>query len=119
LDAGIKSNDGSVGIMAIKTLNQLYDARRGRFHAAISELPSILWWNLIAGAVILTLFTYLFGAPRLWMHATMVWLLGALIGLLMALVVLLNNPFRGQNHVSIAPFNRLVKAVEAMAYPHD
>jgi hypothetical protein len=43
LDAGIKSNDGSVGIMraeAIKTLNQLYDARRGRFHAAISELPS-------------------------------------------------------------------------------
>jgi hypothetical protein len=117
-----QSNDGSVGIMradAIKTLNQLYDTRRGRFHAATSELPSILWWNLIAGAVMLMMFTYLFGAPRLWMHAIMVSLLGALIGLIMALVVLLNNPFRGSNHVSIAPFHRLVKDVEAMAYPHD
>jgi Protein of unknown function (DUF4239) len=117
-----QSNDGSVGIMradAIKTLNQLYDARRGRFYAANSELPSILWWNLIAGAVILMLFSYLFGAIRLWMHLAMVSLLGALIGLIMSLVVLLNNPFRGPNHVSIAPFHRLVKSVEAMAYPRD
>jgi hypothetical protein len=117
-----QANDGSFGVMradAIKTLNQLYDVRRGRFHAAISELPPILWWNLIGGAVILMIFTYLFGVPRLWMHLAMVSLLGALIGLVMALVVLLNNPFRGPNHVSIAPFHRLVKSVEEMAYPHD
>jgi hypothetical protein len=117
-----KANDESIGVLradAIKTLNQLYDARRGRFHAATSELPPILWWNLIAGAVILMVFTYLFGAPRFWMHLAAVSLLGALIGLIMALVVLLNNPFRGQNQVSIAPFHRLVKSVEAMAYPHD
>ena len=116
-----RSNDESVGIMradAIKTLNQLYDARRGRFYAATSELPPILWWNLIAGAVMLMMFTYL-GAPRLWMHLAMVSLLGALIGLVMALVVLLNNPFRGPNHVSITSFHRLVKSVEEMAYPHD
>lgn len=117
-----KADDESAGILragAIKTLNELYDARRGRFHAAALELPPILWWNLIAGAVILMLFTYLFGAPRFWMHLAAVSLLGALIGLVMALVVLLNNPFRGQNHVSIAPFHRLVESVEAMAYPHD
>jgi hypothetical protein len=82
-------------------------------------MPAILWWNLIAGAAILMFFTYLFGVPRLWMHVAMVSLLGALIGLVMALVVLLNNPFRGQNHVSIAPFHRLVRSVETMAYPHD
>jgi hypothetical protein len=51
------------------------------------------------------------------MHVAMVSLLGALIGLVMALVVLLNNPFRGQNHGSIAPFHRLVRSVETMAYP--
>jgi hypothetical protein len=53
------------------------------------------------------------------MHLAMVSLLGALIGLVMALVVLLNNPFRGPNHVSIEPFHGLVRSVEAMAYPHD
>ena len=117
-----QANDGRVEVMRaddIKTLNQLYDARRSRFQAATSELPPILWWNLIGGAVLLMMFTYLFGAPRLWMHLAMVSLLGALIGLVMALVVLLNNPFRGANHVSIEPFHRLVKVVEAMAYPHD
>lgn len=117
-----QANGGGVEVMradAIKALNQLYDARRARFHAATSELPPILWWNLIGGAAILMTFTYLFGAPRLWMHMAMVSLLGALIGLIMTLVVLLDNPFRGPNHVSIAPFHRLVKSVEEMAYPHD
>jgi hypothetical protein len=62
-------------------------------------MPAILWWNLIAGAAILMTYTYLFGVPQLWMHVAMVSLLGALIGLVMVLAVLLNNPFRGQNHV--------------------
>jgi hypothetical protein len=118
----MQAKDESVLAMrvdTVKTLNALYDARRGRFHAASTEMPAILWWNLIAGAVILMIFTYLFGTPRLWMHVVMVSLLGSLIGLVMTLVVLLNNPFRGPNHVSIEPFHRLVKSVETMAYPHD
>jgi hypothetical protein len=118
----MQAKDESVAVMradAVKTLNELYDARRGRFHAASTEMPAILWWNLIAGAVILMIFTYLFGTPQLWMHVVMVSLLGSLVGLVMALVVLLNNPFRGPNHVSIEPFHRLVKSVETMAYPHD
>jgi Protein of unknown function (DUF4239) len=104
---------------AVKTLNALYDARRGRFHAASAEMPAILWWNLIVGAAMLMVFTYLFGTPQLWMHVVMVSLLGSLIGLVMLLIVLLNNPFRGQNHLSIEPFHRLVRLVETMAYPHD
>jgi len=118
----VQAKDEGVIVMradAVKTLNALYDARRGRFHAASTEMPAILWWNLIAGAVILMIFTYLFGTPQLWMHVVMVSLLGSLVGLVMALVVLLNNPFRGPNHVSIEPFHRLVKSVETMAYPHD
>jgi hypothetical protein len=100
-----------------RTLDQLYDARRGRFHAATASLPGILWWNLIAGAIILMLFTYLFGAERLGMHVTMVALLGAMIGLVLALIVLLSNPFRGQSHVSAEPFEELTRSVETMAYP--
>jgi len=102
----------------VRTLNELYDARRGRFHAATADLPSILWWNLLAGAVILMLLTYLFGVPHVVMHAAMVGLLGAAIGLVLALIVLLDHPFQGKNHVSVEPFNRLVLSVETMSYPH-
>jgi len=114
-DVGVAVMQGDM----VQNLNALYDARRGRFHAAAGALPSILWWNLLAGAVILMLFTYLFGVPRLPMHLSMVSLLGALIGLVLLLIVLLNNPFRGRSHVSVDPFNRLVTSVETKAYPHD
>ena len=100
-----------------QTLNRLYDARRGRFHVASATLPSILWWNLVGGAVILIGFTYLFGVPNLTMHVSMVALLGALIGLILALILVLNKPFQGRSHVSVEPFERLVRSVESMAYP--
>lgn len=103
----------------VRTLNLLYDARRGRFHSAAADLPDILWWTLIVGAAVLMAFTYLFGVPHLLMHVSMVSLLGALIGLVLVLIVSLSNPFRGQNHVSVAPFNTLVKSVEAREYPHS
>jgi Protein of unknown function (DUF4239) len=80
----LQAKDESAAVIradAVKTLNALYDARRGRFHAASLEMPAILWWNLIAGATLLMSFTYLFGVPKLGMHVTMVSLLGALIGL--------------------------------------
>jgi Protein of unknown function (DUF4239) len=98
-------------------LNQLYDVRRGRFHAAAASLPEILWWNLLAGGGILIVFSCLFGVPRLAMHAVMVGLLGASIGLVLMLIVLLDNPFRGRSHVSAEPFDSLSKAVETMEYP--
>ena len=53
------------------------------------------------------------------MHAAMVALLGASIGLVLLLIILLKDPFRGDNHVSVEPFNRLVHAIETMSYPHD
>ncbi len=65
------------GVQAIeaemfRSLNALYDARRGRFHAAEEELPPILWWNLIAGAGLTILFSTLFGVPNFAMHVVMV-----------------------------------------------
>ncbi len=101
----------------LQLLNKLYDVRRGRFNAAGASLPAIIWWNLLAGAVILIVFSSLFGAPRIAMHAAMIGLLGGSIGLVLMLIVLLDNPFIGQSHVSVEPFEWLTKALQLMAYP--
>ena len=118
--ADLKPQDASmlaVQTEMLETLDKLYDVRRGRFHAASSGLPDIVWWNLIVGGGILTVFSYLFGAPRLLMHAVMVGLMGASIGLVLMLIVLLDNPFLGRSHVSVQPFQALTMAVETMDYP--
>ena len=115
------SEPGLLAIEAemLRNLNALYDARRGRFRAAEVGLPPILWWNLLAGASLTILFSYLFGVPNFAMHGVMVALLGASIALVLSLIILLDNPFRGPNHVSAAPFVRLVETVEQMAYPKN
>ena len=116
----LKPQDGptlAVQTEMLGTLDKLYDVRRGRFHAASAGLPSIVWWNLVVGAAILVVFSYLFGAPRLAMHGVMVGLLGSSIGLVLMLIVLLNNPFVGRSHVSVQPFQALTMAVETMDYP--
>lgn len=101
----------------LQTLTKLYDVRRGRFHAASSGLPVVVWWNLLVGGGILVVFSSLFGAARLAMHAVMVGLLGASIGLVLMLIVLLDSPFLGSSHVSVEPFQALTMAVETMDYP--
>jgi hypothetical protein len=63
-------------------------------------------------------FSYLFGPPNLGTHAAMVSLLGATIGLVLVLILLLTHPFEGDNHISVAVFNELIRNVESASYPH-
>jgi hypothetical protein len=111
---------GTAAVQAqmLLALTDLYNARRGRFHSATVELPRVLWWNLLAGAALLLVFSCLFGAPNLAMHAAMVSLLGMTIGLVLTLILLLTHPFEGDNHISAAAFNVLIQDVERMSYPH-
>jgi len=101
----------------LRSLDELYDARRGRFHSAAVTLPPVLWWNLLAGAALLLVFSYLFGPPNLAMHAAFVSLLGMTIGLVLILILLLTHPFEGDNHISAGPFNTLIRDVESASYP--
>jgi hypothetical protein len=58
-----------------------------------------------------------FGPPNFVMHMLTVSILAASIALVLTLIILLENPFRERNHISVVPFERLVKTVEEMAYP--
>ncbi|MFA5119805.1 hypothetical protein [Zavarzinia sp.] len=101
----------------MRNLNALYDARRGRYRAAEAGLPPILWWNVVAGAALIVLFGYLLGPERFDMHLATTAAIAASIALVLALIILLDDPFRGANRVSDAPFVRLVRTVERMEFP--
>jgi hypothetical protein len=85
----------------LKTLNDLYSARRTRLLAAADGIPNTIWWILVLGGVITVAFSFFFGMPSMAMHYAMTGTLAASLALVMVLIVALDWPFRGQ--VSISP----------------
>ena len=85
----------------LRTLNELYNARRTRILAAEDGIPDTIWWILVLGGVTTVAFTYFFGMPSMGMHYAMTGVLAASMALVMVLIVALDWPFRGE--VSISP----------------
>jgi len=85
----------------LKTLNELYTARRTRLLAASDGIPDTIWWILVLGGTITVGFTYFFGMPSIRMHYAMTGVLAAAMALVMVLIIALDWPFRGE--VSITP----------------
>ncbi len=97
----------------LRTLNELYNARRTRLLAAEDGIPDTIWWILMLGGVTTVAFTYFFGMPSMRMHYAMTGVLAASMALVMVLIVALDWPFRGQ--VSISP--EAYEAVRATMKP--
>lgn len=92
----------------LRTLNELYDARRTRLSAADDGIPDTIWEILILGGAITVCFTFFFGMQNVWMHYAMTGVLAASMALVMVLIVALDWPFRGTVSVSADP----LKAVQ-------
>lgn len=88
----------------IRTLNNLYDARRGRIQAAAGHVPPIVWWILIQSAAVTVAYTYLFGARSFAMHLVMSGSIAGSLALILVLIIAFANPFRGDLSISSAPF---------------
>jgi hypothetical protein len=88
----------------LKTLNDLYNARRSRILAAADGIPDTIWWILVMGGVITVAFTFFFGMPSMMMHYAMTGILAASMALVMVLIVALDWPFRGEVSISPAAF---------------
>ena len=85
----------------LRTLNDLYSARRTRLLSAADGIPNTIWWILVLGGVITVAFSFFFGMHSMAMHYAMTGTLAASLALVMVLIVALDWPFRGQ--VSITP----------------
>jgi len=86
---------------AISDERRLFDARRSRIIQAVPAVPAVLWFALIAGALAMVAFCYIFGVEDRPAQLMMTAILVGLIGILFVVVAEFSTPFSGS--VSISP----------------
>jgi hypothetical protein len=86
--------------MSLTQLERLFDARRSRLYQSGPSVPLVLWFALVAGAVAVLAFAFLFGVEnrgaQLWMTA----ILAGLIAILFIVIDEFDHPFGGSVQIS-------------------
>ncbi len=85
---------------AIANEGRLFDARRARLIESVPAVPSVLWFALIAGALAMVAFCYIFGVENRLAQLMMTALLVGLIGILFVVILEFSTPFSGSVRIS-------------------
>jgi hypothetical protein len=102
----------------LRSLNSLYDARRGRLLAAGAHVTAVVWWIIALGAMLTVSCSYLFGPPNFKMHAVITGILAASLAVVVVLIIALDYPFRGPLSVSEEAFYAVKQNMEALDFKH-
>jgi hypothetical protein len=92
--------DSNVQQMAMTQLERLFDARRSRVYESGPSVPAVLWFALIAGAIAVLVFAFLFGVENRGAQLVMTAILAGLIGILFIVIEEFDRPFGGSVHIS-------------------
>jgi len=79
----------------LDALDQALSDRDMRISMDSTGINGVMWFVLVAGALVTMAFTYLFGFKETIMQQLMIGLLAVLIGMVLFLTVALDYPFRG------------------------
>lgn len=85
---------------ALQATQRLADARRVRLIEAVPAVPSVLWFALIAGALAMISFCYVFGVESRPAQLMMTAVLVGLIGILFVVIDAFSTPFAGSVRIS-------------------
>ena len=85
---------------AIAGEQRLMDARRSRLIEAVPAVPSVLWFALIAGALAMVAFCFIFGVENRPAQLMMTGILVGLIGILFVVIDEFSTPFSGSVRIS-------------------
>jgi Protein of unknown function (DUF4239) len=112
------ANAGEAVLQAqlLRSLNNLYDARRGRLLAAADHVTPVVWWIVVIGALLTVSFSFLFGPSDIRMHAVVTGLLAGSLAVVVVLIVVLDYPFRGTLSVSDEAFRAVQRNMEEQAF---
>ena len=79
----------------LRAYNLMVQARRLRLDAVRTGLPGVLWFVIIAGALISLSSAFFFKLEDFWVHGIHVVLLAMFIGLVIFMILALDRPFIG------------------------
>lgn len=89
---------------ALRGYNEMIQSRRLRLDAASTHLPGILWFIIVAGALIGIGSSFFFKVEDGRVHAIQVVLLAAFIGMVIIMTSALDRPFQGDLGVGPEPY---------------
>lgn len=102
----------------LQNLNELSKYHNLRHQATHEELPSVVWIGVLAGAIIVIGFTFLFGTENFWAHIIMMSLLAALIAIVIYVVIEMDHPTMGSVTIGFPEgYSRILEMAEAKAKP--
>jgi hypothetical protein len=79
----------------IDRINTINSDRRQRIYEAQPSIPSVFWYGLLGGGVLLVFFALFFGVPKMIPHLLMVTVLTIIVAGTLYLTYLMEQPFRG------------------------
>jgi hypothetical protein len=85
---------------AMRQRTRLFDARRDRLIQAAPSVPAVLWFALIAGALAMLTFAFLFGVENRPAQLVMTAILAGLIAILFIVINEFDSPFSGSVTIS-------------------
>jgi hypothetical protein len=94
------SGEADAQQMAMTQLERLFDARRLRLIQSAPSVPTVLWFALVAGALAMLSFAFLFGVENRGAQLVMTAILAGLIAILFIVISEFDSPFSGSVHIS-------------------
>jgi hypothetical protein len=88
---------------ALRQFNEFFQDRRLRLFSVTAGIPPIMWYTVAVGALINMVLIWMFDL-RLGTHLLLGGLISFFTGTMICLIVLLDNPFRGEVGVSPQAF---------------
>jgi hypothetical protein len=92
-------------------LSSVTDLRRQRLGHTHSQIPSLIWQILVAGTVLVVVFSYFLHVPSPWLKKIYLGFLVTSLSMCMYLVYTLDRPFDGNNGISCEPYLKLEKEI--------
>ena len=86
---------------ALRQFNDFFEARRLRLFYVTSGIPPIMWYTVAVGALINMVLIWMFKL-RLRTHLMLGGLISFFTGTMICLIILLDNPYRGE--VGVSPY---------------
>jgi hypothetical protein len=88
---------------ALRQFNEFFEDRRLRIYSVTAGIPPIMWYTVAVGALLNMMLIWLFDL-RLGTHLLLGGVISFFTGTMISLIVLLDNPFRGEVGVSPRAF---------------